>query len=144
MLSRPQHGWTDFSLGNSVYCLSYLTDIPLDWLERAIFGLQTFQPFEVYGYCEPGRLVCAVDLLECRIYFDEDKHIKNDGCIKDCPCEVVPINMLEFCKVLHRDISEYIVDWEKWHSSSDHGREDIRFRLERLEKLIDVKGNCFA
>ena len=29
MLSKPEHGWTDFSLGESCYCLSYLSNIPL-------------------------------------------------------------------------------------------------------------------
>ena len=57
MLTKPQHGWTDFSLGESSYSLSYLSNIPMDWLDRAIFGLQTLMPFEVYGYCEPGRII---------------------------------------------------------------------------------------
>ena len=57
MLSKPQHGWTYFSLSESSYSLSYLSNIPLEWLERAIVGLETLLPFEVYGYCEPGNRI---------------------------------------------------------------------------------------
>lgn len=40
MLTKPEWGWTDFSLeGTSAYGLSYLDDIPVEWLDQAIHGL---------------------------------------------------------------------------------------------------------
>ena len=99
MLSKPQHGWTVFSLGESNYFLSYLSNIPLEWLERAIFGLETLLPFEVYGYCEPGKMVCTVGFSECRIIFKDDKYRKEDS-----SSEIVPVYMLDFCKTLHKEI----------------------------------------
>ena len=92
MLSKPQHGWTDFTLGDLSYSLSYLTNLPLEWLDRAIFGMETFLPFEIYGHCEPGRMVCKVDFSECHIFFENDKHQKDDSSF-----EIVPVNMLDFC-----------------------------------------------
>ena len=138
MLSKPQHGWTDFSLGENCYSISYLSNVPFDWLDRAIFGMETLLPFEVYGCCEPGRIVCAVDFSECRIFFENDKHQKDDS-----SCEAIPMNMLDFCQKLHKDISDHIDDWQKWGYSYNVTKEDLQSRLDRLQKLINVKANCF-
>ena len=138
MLSKPQHGWTVFFLGESNYFLSYLSNIPLEWLERAIFGLETLLPFEVYGYCEPGKMVCTVDFWECRIVFEDDKHHK-----KDSYFEIAPVHMLDFCKTLHEDISAHIEDWAKWNASYNLTKEEIQSRLNRLQMLIRIKENCF-
>jgi len=138
MLTKPQHGWTDFSLGESSYSLSYLSNIPMDWLDRAIFGLQTLMPFEVYGYCEPGRMVCTVDYSECRIIFEDDKRHKNDSSL-----EIVPMSMLDFCKMLCADISSHMDDWTKWNDSYKISKEDIHSQLVRLHNLIQIKGDCF-
>ena len=134
MISKPQYGWTDFSLGESCYSLSYLSNIPLEWLERAIFGLETLLPFDVCGYCEPGRVICTVAFLECRIGFEKD----------DSSLEIIPINMLDFCKKLHKDISDHIEDWQRWNSSYNLTKEDIQSRLDRLQKLIRIRENCFS
>ena len=46
MLTKPEAGWSDFSLdGTSVYTLSYLDDIPFEWLDEAIHGLEILNPF---------------------------------------------------------------------------------------------------
>ncbi len=50
MLTKPQYGWSDFSLnGTSVYGLSYLTDVAFEWVGQAIHGLETLHPFCVKG-----------------------------------------------------------------------------------------------
>ena len=138
MLSKPQHGWTDFTLGELRFSLSYLSNIPLEWLDRAIFGMETLLPFEVAGYCEPGRMVCTVNHLECRIVFENDRCRQNDRI-----SEVAPINMLDFCSQLHKDLLDHIEDWQNWNSSFHLTKEDLTLRLDRLQKLIDIKTNCF-
>ena len=138
MLSKPQHGWTHFTLGELCFSLSYITNIPLEWLDRAIFGMETLLPFEVSGYCEPGRMVCTVDLFECRIVFENDRCRQNDRI-----SEVAPINMLDFCSQLHKDLLDHIEDWQNWNSSFQLTKEDLSLRLDRLQKLIDIKTNCF-
>lgn len=134
MLSKPQYGWTDFSLGESCYGLSYITNIPLEWLDRAIFGLESLLPFEVRGQCEPGELVCAVDMTQCSICFKEGMHSR---------CTVVPINMLDFCKLLHADISACVDAWTNWNPVYQTTKEQLQARLDRLQMLIRVKENCF-
>lgn len=139
MLSKPQHGWTDFSLGERCYSIGYLSNVPLDWLDRAIFGLETLLPFEIYGHCEPGRVVCTVDFSECRIIFEDDKPHKGNSSL-----EIVPVSMLDFCQMLHEDIFNHIDDWQKWSAAYHITKEDIRSRLDRLQKLIRIKENCFG
>ena len=57
MLTKPEHGWTEFSLeGAPTYTLSYLDDIALEWTAQAIHGLETMLPFCVKGFMEPRRL----------------------------------------------------------------------------------------
>ena len=47
MLSKPKQGWTEFSLGGVEADLSYLTNVPIEWLDQAIHGLETLKPFAV-------------------------------------------------------------------------------------------------
>ena len=138
MLSKPQHGWTTFSLGHRCYSISFLTNVPLDWLEKAIGGLDTLLPFEVSGYCEPGRVVCTVAFSQCHVFYENEKHQKEESSY-----ELVPVNMLDFCQSLYDDISGSIDDWQSWSPSYAMSKEDLLCRLERLQKLIKVKAACF-
>lgn len=134
MLSKPQAGWTEFSLGESCYGLSYLSNIPYEWLDRAIFGLEASLPFEVYGHCEPGKMVCAVDLSQCRIHYESGTRRKDPDSL-----EIIPISMLDFCKALHKDISEHRDAWVKWNASYGLTGEGLQAQLDRLQKLIRSK-----
>ena len=61
MLTKPEAGWTDFSIDKEhIYSLSYLTDVGIEWLDQAIHGLETLEPFTVHGFCEPNRMLCTV------------------------------------------------------------------------------------
>ena len=39
VLSKPEAGWSQFSLDDQLFSLSYLTNIPCDWLDQAIQGI---------------------------------------------------------------------------------------------------------
>ncbi len=138
MLSKPRHGWTEFSLGESRYSISYLSNVPLDWLDRAIFGLETLSPFTVSGYCEPGRVICTVEIPRCRITFEDGGHCRGEGSL-----ETVAVTMLDFCKMLHRDFSSCVDAWSQWNASYNFKKEDIQSRLDRLQTLIGIRENCF-
>ena len=62
MLTKPWYGWSDFQIGTSpVYSLSYISlAIPFSWLESAIEGLNSDNPFTVTAEMEPGLVVCEV------------------------------------------------------------------------------------
>ena len=138
MLSKPEHGWSDFSLGTKRYSLSYLSNVPLEWLDRAILGLEALLPFEVQGYCEPGSLVCTVNLSECRIDFEM---VRSNRVIR--ATETLPVSILEFCRMLHKDISADLDAWATWNPRFDMDAADLQAKLDRLERLILEKENLF-
>ena len=145
MLSRPQDGWTTFSLGKTArYPLSFLTDVAVDWLTQAIHGLETEDVFSVHGFCEPGRMVCTVSYWSCYVFFEDDGPAPT--------CEDVShlhVNMLEFCRQLHADISRDLDAWVSWieddlPEDDEDGsaallgerRSMLTGKLEKLDALI--------
>lgn len=127
MLSAPDCGWTDFELeGTSCYGLSYLTDIPTDWMTRAIRGLMIMEPFTVEGYLEPG-------ILRCTVYADKTCLRLEDGTE-----EVSPIGMLRFCEMLRDDVERDLPQWAAFRPCDDPvSREaELRKLLQKLDHFI--------
>lgn len=142
MLSKPHHGWTEFSIGNQEYRLSYLTDIPTDWLSQAILGMKTLTPFAVHGVCEPGRLLCLVSYWNCHTIFENE--YRKELIKEETEWDIVHINMLDFCKNLYKDISDNLDDWSQWllyteeerQQAYDNYKNKIQLKLDRLHELI--------
>ena len=139
MLTKPEAGWSDFSLdGTSVYPLSYLDDIPFNWLDDAIHGLETLNPFCVKGFMEPGRFICVVSFWNCHIICeDEDKYPLIPEKTRH---EISHTSMLQFCQQLYDDISENLDDWACWDYDPeldfDTNKEELIIKLARLKELI--------
>ena len=71
MLEKPSNGWAIFQpVVNYSFSLSYLDDIPFYWLDAAISGLQTNEPFTVEGHSEPGFTTCTVTDDRWDIHYD--------------------------------------------------------------------------
>ncbi len=150
MLSRPEDGWALFQLGSEEtrYGLSYLTDVAVDWLTQAIHGLEAMEVFSVHGYCEPGRMVCTVSYWCCYVIFEEEDRAP--------ACHGVTqlhVNMLDFCRMLHRDISEHLDAWVRWDGDDlENGGEDgaslrerkLQALLSELGRLIEERKEDFA
>lgn len=147
MLSKPQYGWTDFSLeGTSIYGLSYLNDIAFEWLEQAIHGLQTRLPFCVEGYLEPGRFLCIVSYWNCHILIEGDRE---EALTKeDILLEYSHTSMLDFCKRLYKDISDNIDEWSCFVSCFneplDEKKKILQERLTTLKDLIISREDDFG
>lgn len=135
MLSSPQSGWTDFTLGDPWCSLSYVTNVPMDWLEAAICGLESHQPFTVYGLCEPGRLMVTVERDECLVRFDERE--RDRFALEDFPAETVPVDMLTFCQCLYDDISTQLSAWSRWVPAvgAETEAEKQRYYADRADAL---------
>lgn len=132
MLSKPKHGWSDFQLeGTSTYGLSYLDDIAFEWLEQAIHGLQTMQPFCVKGFLEPKRFLCTVSYWNCHIVIENEERYKLEK--DEITVEYSHTSMLDFCKYLYHDISENI---DEWAGFADHGYDDS-YPLEEKKKDLE-------
>ena len=140
MLTKPDCGWSDFNLdGTSVYHLSYLDDIPFEWLDEAIHGLETLNPFCVKGFMEPGRFICVVSFWNCHIICeDEDRDPLTP---QNTIHEIAHTSMLQFCQQLYDDISENLDKWVYWYdyaseSDFDTNKEELIKKLARLKELI--------
>ncbi len=116
MLGKPHAGWSDFQIDDEhTYSLSYLNDVALEWLDQAIHGLTTLEPFAVHGFCEPDRMVCTVSYWNCYVVFEGDgmfnpnsyNHMYGAG-----------LKMIDFCKALYSDVQNNIDDWVHWDDSS--------------------------
>lgn len=150
MLTKPKNGWTIFSLeGTYGYELSYLDDIALEWLDQAIFGLETMKPFCVKGFLEPLRFLCVVSYWNCHILIEEDGHypIRADSVHH----EVSYTSMLEFCQYLYEDINQYFDEWVDfveymYFQESDRENKQIllKDKLNKLQKLIIEKKENFG
>lgn len=140
MLTKSKYGWTDFSLeGTCTYELSYLDDIPMEWIDQAIHGLENLLPFCVKGYLEPGRMLCTVSYWNCHIIYEEDERTPLEP--DDVSNEFSHTSMLDFCKMLYTDLSACIDDWA---SFVDYGNVDVAAKktqlitkLARLKELIE-------
>ena len=140
MLTKPDCGWSDFNLdGTSVYHLSYLDDIPFEWLDEAIHGLETLNPFCVKGFMEPRRFICVVSFWNCHIICeDEDRDPLTP---QNTIHEISHTSMLQFCQQLYDDISENLDGWTWWYdyaleSDFDTNKEELIKKLARLKELI--------
>ena len=139
MLTKPEAGWSDFSLdGTSEYPLSYLDNIPFEWLDDAIHGLETLNPFCVKGFMEPGRFICVVSFWNCHIICEDEDRDPLDP--QNTIHEISHTSMLQFCQQLYDDISENLDDWACWDYDPeldfDTNKEELIKKLTRLKELI--------
>ena len=140
MLTKPDCGWSDFSLtGTFVYPLSYLDNIPFNWLDDAIRGLETLNPFCVKGFMEPGRFICVISFWNCHIICEEEDKEPLDP--ENTIHEISHTSMLQFCQQLYNDISENLDDWACWDNYDsefdfDTNKEGLIKKLARLKELI--------
>lgn len=140
MLSKPHAGWTDFSLeGTSIYGLSYLDDIAFEWIEQAIYGLETMRPFCVKGFLEPGRMLCTVSYWNCYIVLEEEGRYPLDE--EDIHNEYSHTSMIDFCKYLYADVSR---DVDEWASFVDYFDEDEGEKKQALLLKLEKLGNLIA
>ncbi|MBR1805461.1 MAG: hypothetical protein IJ774_03635 [Selenomonadaceae bacterium] len=130
MLSLPEYGWTDFSISDAKYPLSYITNVPIDWLMAAVYGLKNWSPFTVYGDCETTDVYCTVTETFC--------HVIYEGYEETPETYFVSLTMLDFCKALYSDISKDIDAWSDWNHYDD---ETFRQNYKRkLLALLDELG----
>lgn len=142
ILSTPEYGWTDLMIGKYLYGLSFLTDVPHEWIENAIFGLEHAVPFAVHGFCEPNRMICLVDYYNCHIIYetDGDFELVGDGAPD---YNTVHIGMYEFCRGLYEDISNDLDKWADWGPSfwedeyevEEHHKMNVADLQEKLGRL---------
>ena len=144
MFSNIHAGWVDFELpGTHAYGLSYLSPVPFEWLDAAIHGLETLQPFCVKGYLEPGRMICTVSYHNSYVVCEDEEYSVRYGETPDFKCSST--GMLEFCQQLADDIQRDLDAWACFYASS---KPDDKALLERklaqLRQLIRKREGILA
>lgn len=146
MLSKPIHGWSDFHLERiSKYGLSYLDDIAFEWIEQAIHGLETMQPFTVKGFLEPNRFLCTVSYWNCHIICEDDGRYPLDK--EDVIHELSHTSMLQFCRYLYDDVNNNIDEWVTFRDYENYDiekkKEELEEKLLHLNELISERESLF-
>ncbi|MCH1939452.1 hypothetical protein [Holdemania massiliensis] len=140
MLTKPVYGWSDFQLeGTGVYGLSYLDDIAFEWVEQAIHGLETMQPFCVKGFLEPNRFLCTVSYWNCHLVCEDDERYPLNQ--EEVIHEFSHTSMLQFCQYLYEDVSQNI---NEWASFVDYKDLDIEKRKAELDQKLECLKNLIA
>ena len=113
MLSKPEWGWSWFTLGRTrVQISNVFTPLPCGWLKEAIRGLEKNQPFVVYGWCEPEYIFCTVTKNFCYLAYTDDFSFSQP--VDFVSISYVSVTMKDFCQMLHDDISKNIDAWVDW------------------------------
>lgn len=66
-----------------------------EWLDQAIHGLKTLQPFCVKGFLEPMRMICVVSYWNCHVLVEDDDRDPLNP--EEVLHEISHTSMLEFC-----------------------------------------------
>lgn len=132
MFSNINAGWVDFQLpGTDAYGLSYLSPIPFEWLDAAIHGLETLQPFCVKGYLEPGRMICTVSYRNCYVVCEDEDQTVSDATKLEIQHSTT--GMLDFCTQLAEDIQRDLESWACFYASSKP--TDLALLKKKLSQL---------
>lgn len=153
LLSEPEFGWSTFSFsdGEKSYELSYLTDIPAEWLDNAFYGLEHLTPFCVHACLEPGRLLCTVSFCHCHLVIESADRAPE--AVDDIIHSLSNTDMLTFCTYLRDSIQAHFEPWLKWDScvwtemteeEREERRQAIDCRLKQLSALIESRAEHFG
>ena len=134
MLSKPNAGWVDINIGGYILSASYLTDIPMDFLNSVISSLKNNLPVSIF-VDEEGRenIICA--------FYDEVFIIvkeENDDLIE---YKKIDMDFNLFRKSIIDDIEMNFNEWINWNMERDV--EVLKAREDELRtKLFDAK-ECY-
>lgn len=129
MFSKPKAGWVDINIGDYTISASYLTDIPIDFLNSLINSLENNLPFSVF-IDEEGieNLLCA--------YYDKVFIIIMNG--SNVEYKKIDMDFNTFRAEIVKDIEIYLNDWIDWNMKDDSKMLKSR-EIELRNKLSIVK-----
>ncbi len=138
MLSKPETGWPVFSLGDFRADVSYLTDIPFDWLISCKNALKYNIPASFFLEEEGEQCILTSYGRHTHIIIcddDEDEYtLKN----------IYDVDLIDLSHMLITDIKMYFEDWVKWYSSERTGADFARRRTELSELITETEGYMSA
>ena len=110
MFSRAKGGWVDINIGGYTINGSYLTDIPMDFLDSLISSLKSNLPISIF-IDEEGteNIICA--------YFNEVYIIVKNG--DDVEYKKLDMDFNLFRKDIINGIEMNLNEWINWNMDED-------------------------
>lgn len=129
MFSRPKGGWVDITIGNYIIQGSYLTDIPMNFLDSLICSLENNTPVFIF-IDEEGveNIICA--------YYNEVFIIVKDG--DNVEYKKVDIDFNKFRRNIINGIENYFDEWVNWNMC-DNNKILKNRKIELEEKINKAK-----
>ena len=128
MLSKPDIGWTVFSLGGFQAEISYLTDIPFEWLISCKTELE---------HNIPASFFLELEGESCIVTAYGHTHIICEN--HDCEHTLITVRDVDFAeltRMLLHDIRLYFDDWVRWYAFEEK-ESDFARRAPALKELIE-------
>lgn len=129
MLSKPEHGWSTVTIEDFEAPVSYLVDVPFDWLRTCINGLKYHTPIALH-IDEEG-----VDDLITSYWFGT-YIIVQDWNEEETFHSYEETNYIDIAYMLYQDIKNYFEEWVNWSPFEDRPDDIVRRRKE-LQLLLD-------
>jgi hypothetical protein len=132
MFSKPDGGWVDINIGDYTLSGSYLTDIPMDFLNSLISSLENNLPISIF-IDEEGieDIICA--------YFDEVFIIEKD--VNSVEYKKIDMDFNLFRKDIINGIEMYLNEWIHW--SWTHDIEVLKNRENELKTKLSIAKENF-
>ena len=129
MLSKPENGWTVFSLGDFQAEVSYLVDIPFDWLISCKNALKHNIPLSFFLELEGETCLLTSYGYDTHIIINR----RDDGYQLKT---VHNVNFMDVSDMLLKDIRLYFDDWVTWYDF-EQTEADFARRRAALKALIE-------
>ena len=125
MLSKPVAGWTHVTFANQQYSASYVTEVPLDFLEKIVKTLEEKEPHHIVLDSESeGEYTILFDLKKSYL-IDYDKILVEER------------DILEIAEEVYEDIRTNFTDWSKW-TPAEEDQEDYGTVLSTFLKDLHI------
>ena len=127
MFSRPKVGWVDINIEGYTINGSYLTDIPMDFLDSVISSLKSNLPVSIF-IDEEGieDIICA--------YYNEVYIMVRDG--DDVEYKKIDMDFNLFRKEIIKGIETYLNEWVNWNMDKDV--EGLKNRENELRTKLSI------
>jgi len=128
MLRKPEHGWSQITIGSWSDRCSYLDDVPFLLLECCEQALRTAKPSVVRLDAEGWEYLIVFDLYETHIITETDEGFS---------LTTVTVTLRELAQELVSDIRENLSLWSVWTDCDGDGYDE-----EKEERSKDLSALC--
>jgi hypothetical protein len=136
MLDKPFAGWTNISFANVTISGSYLTDIPLDFVEAInnVIELNKIQTVVIDAESK-GEYIFVFDKYRSYIIEESDYNGKTQIYVEEK-------NINKIALELANDIERYLESWKRWNPDLDESEIDDKehkcfvLKMKKREKIF--------